>query len=158
MGEGKTFIFTLQFKKIEEKESLESNEVIEYKGRFNGKMVLLAEDNKVNQMVATKLLKRTGCEIKIANNGSEALEMVKQDQDKFDVVVMDLQMPVMDGFEATLKIREIRNHQALPIIAMTADAMEGVRERCLAAGMNDYVSKPISFNALVSTLSKWMNA
>lgn len=156
-GEGSTFIFTLQFKAVEEKTPLDSNDVIDHKGRFKGLNILLAEDNKINQMVATKLLKRTGCTMEIANNGVEAVDLVKQDSGKFDVILMDIQMPVMDGFEATEKIREIQALLKLPIIAMTADAMAGVRERCLTAGMNDYISKPINFNELVTVLSKWIS-
>lgn len=153
-GEGATFIFTLQFQKIEEIKSLDSNDVIEHKGRFKGTCILLAEDNKINQVVATKLLTRTGCTLEVANNGIEAFEMIKRDTEKFDVILMDLQMPVMDGFDATVKIREIQDQ--LPIIAMTADAMEGMKDKCLTAGMNDYISKPINFNELVTTLSKWI--
>jgi len=105
--------------------------------------VLLVEDNRVNQLVAAKLLTRRGHAVTVANNGSEALAALERDT--FDVVLMDVQMPEMGGFEATEQIRRREQdsgaHQR--IVAMTAHAMTGDRERCIAAGMDDYLSKPI---------------
>jgi CheY-like chemotaxis protein/HPt (histidine-containing phosphotransfer) domain-containing protein len=105
--------------------------------------VLLAEDNVVNQRLATRLLESQGHSVTVAANGSETLAAL--DRQSFDVVLMDVQMPIMDGFEATAAIRQKEQTQGthLPIIAMTAHAMKGDRERCLAAGMDGYVSKPI---------------
>jgi two-component system sensor histidine kinase/response regulator len=105
--------------------------------------LLLAEDGRVNQLVATKLLQDRGHIITLATNGKEVLALLAQ-QD-FDAVLMDIQMPVMNGFEATAIIRERERDTAchIPIIAMTANAMQGDRERCLAAGMDDYISKPV---------------
>ena len=104
--------------------------------------ILLAEDNPVNQKVALRMLKRIGHEAEVAGNGVEVLEALEKK--RFDVILMDMQMPEMDGLEATRQIVEKYPEGVRPyIIALTANAMHGDRERCLAAGMNDYVSKPI---------------
>jgi len=119
--------------------------------------VLLAEDNRVNRLVAERMLQRFGCEVDSATTGREAVEAVMTND--YDLVLMDVQMPEMDGFEATAAIR--RNElpgQRLPIIAMTAHAMTGDQERCLAAGMDDYVAKPVTREALVAKLEHWIVA
>ena len=105
--------------------------------------ILLAEDGKANQMMAVGLLTKWGHHVTVANNGQEAVERWKQGS--FDVILMDVQMPVLDGFDATARIRELERltGQHIPIVAMTARAMKGDRERCLEAGMDDYVSKPV---------------
>ncbi len=120
--------------------------------------VLLVEDNPVNQIVATKMLEKVGLSFEVVNNGEEAVQRLKQQHD-FDLVLMDCQMPVMDGYEATRALREYeeeidRGH--LPVIAMTANAMEGDKDKCLQAGMDDYVSKPVNQQALKDTLAKWL--
>ncbi|MBL8881760.1 MAG: response regulator [Hyphomicrobium sp.] len=124
--------------------------------RFHAK-VLLAEDNPVNVEVARELLTAAGCRVSVAGNGLEALA---QFQDaRFDVVLMDCQMPIMDGIAAVRKMREIEHEQALirtPVIAVTANAFSEDRARCLAAGMDDYISKPYSEETLVNTLSRWL--
>src|SRR6202034_2781480 len=106
--------------------------------------ILLAEDNRVNQAVATRLLTKLGCTLVIANNGHEALDLLKRHP--FDLVLMDVQMPEMDGLSATKQIREYEKstHEHIPIIAMTAHVMKDDRTRCLVAGMDGYVTKPIS--------------
>ncbi len=116
--------------------------------------VLLAEDNRVNQTVATAILSKAGHEVTVARNGVEAVEAVSAGG--FDVVLMDIQMPEMDGFEATLRIRERESAdgERIPIIAMTAHAMKGDRERCIEAGMDDYVSKPVDFRQLHDALAR----
>ena len=116
--------------------------------------VLLAEDNLVNQTVALCLLQKRGYEVEVAATGRDALE--KLAREKFDLVLMDVQMPEMDGFEATAAIREIEKATGdhLPIIAMTARAMKGDRERCLAAGMDGYVAKPIQSQELFAQIEK----
>jgi CheY-like chemotaxis protein/HPt (histidine-containing phosphotransfer) domain-containing protein len=120
--------------------------------------VLLVEDNAVNLEVAQCMLVDTGCQVSCAANGQEALELLKENQ--FDLVLMDCQMPVMDGFEATRIIRELESRRVLqnttPVIALTANAMAGDRERCLEAGMNDYLSKPLAQTELNGILSKWL--
>jgi signal transduction histidine kinase/CheY-like chemotaxis protein len=114
--------------------------------------ILLAEDNPVNQKLATKLLEKMGHTVIVAEDGSKALEVLKQDT--FDLVMMDVQMPVMDGFETTQIIRnqEERTGRHIPIVAMTAHAMKGDRERCLESGMDGYVSKPINLQELHETI------
>ena len=121
---------------------------------IRGAQVLVAEDNKINQQVAQDLLAQAGLSITIVNNGRECLEKLKEAA--FDVVLMDIQMPEMDGFDATGHIREDAAFNDLPVIAMTANALAGDREKCLQAGMNDYVSKPIEPEKLFLTLLKWI--
>lgn len=117
--------------------------------------ILIAEDNPVNQKLTLRILNKLGyTTIDLAQNGLEVLE--KFDEKFFDVILMDVQMPEMDGLEATRLIRKKRYHQPI-IISMTANAMQGDRELCLQAGMNDYVSKPVKLEALVSVLEKWAN-
>ena len=115
--------------------------------------VLLVEDNKINQKLASKMLAKIGCDITVANDGVEALQVIEPD--KFDLVFMDCQMPNLDGFGCTKEIRSSGLYNTLPIIAMTANAMRGDREKCLGAGMTDYISKPISKKVIVKVLSKY---
>ncbi|MCE5230405.1 response regulator, partial [bacterium] len=121
---------------------------------FAGARVLLAEDNEANQIVAEELLTSAGIKLDIVENGREALEQVKREP--YDAILMDMQMPEMDGVEATRLIREWLAGKPLPIIAMTANAMKGDRELCIAAGMDDYVSKPIDRAELFRTLHRWL--
>ncbi len=119
--------------------------------------ILLAEDNPINQMVATEYLEGFGCVVTPAGNGLEVLSQIEQQE--FDLIFMDCQMPEMDGFEATQEIRKLEaknNITRVPIVAFTANAMQGDKERCLAAGMDDYASKPINLKALEDVLSKWL--
>jgi two-component system sensor histidine kinase/response regulator len=115
--------------------------------------ILLVEDNLVNQKLAVTLLKRWGHRVCVAENGAVALNQLTSR--KFDVILMDMMMPVMDGLEATRRIRELETDVRIPIVAMTANAMESDRERCLAAGMNDYIAKPIKAQELQVLLQRF---
>jgi two-component system sensor histidine kinase/response regulator len=119
-----------------------------------GAKILLTEDNEINQEVACELLKILGMQPEVASNGSIALEMVQQKH--YDLILMDVQMPVMDGLEATTAIRRLPNCQTIPILAMTANAFSEDREKCLAVGMNDHVSKPVDIDKLQQSLVKWL--
>jgi PAS domain S-box-containing protein len=119
---------------------------------LNGLFVLLAEDNEINQQVAEELLASVGVKVHIAPNGLLAVQAMSEN--KFDMVLMDCQMPVMDGFEATRSIRALPNVGPIPILAMTANAMAGDRDRCIEAGMNDHIPKPIDPDQLFQTMAK----
>jgi signal transduction histidine kinase/CheY-like chemotaxis protein/HPt (histidine-containing phosphotransfer) domain-containing protein len=120
--------------------------------------VLLAEDNEANQMVASELLARLGIELDIAQNGREAVELVRANVGRYACVLMDMQMPEMDGLDATRALRADASLRDLPIIAMTANAMKADLDACLAAGMNDHITKPVDRSVLAATLRKWMPA
>jgi PAS domain S-box-containing protein len=120
--------------------------------------VLLVEDNRTNQLVARKILSELDCEITIANNGQEAIGILNEVQTPFKLIFMDCQMPVLDGYQATDKIRAGHTGQknrTIPIIAMTANAMKGDKEKCLLHGMDDYVSKPIDIDVLREKINTW---
>jgi signal transduction histidine kinase/CheY-like chemotaxis protein/PAS domain-containing protein len=123
--------------------------------------VLLVEDNKVNQMVASALLRQAGVSFDIAENGLEAISCLSKREDApYELVLMDCQMPEMDGYQATRSIRASEAgvaHQDVNIVALTANAMQGDKERCLSAGMNDYLTKPLNFDALNKKLQMWLS-
>ncbi len=156
LGQGSTFYFTAVFeldKEIHQIASItdvnEINEKKSYKGHL-----LLVEDNQINQIIAEELLQSVGYTIDIANNGQEALDMLENTS--YDLVLMDIQMPLMDGLTATKAIRQNQKFKQLPIIAMSAHAMAGDKEKSLKSGMNDHITKPISPNILYSTLEYWL--
>jgi len=119
--------------------------------------ILLAEDNAVNQKLVSRILKKSGHEVAVAADGRQALEALNNDH--FDLVLMDIQMPEMDGFEATGQLRRLEEKTGahLPVIALTAHAMEGDQERCLAAGMDAYVSKPVKVDTLLETIYRLLS-
>ena len=121
---------------------------------LKGARILLAEDNLLNQQIATEILEDEGFVVEIANNGEEAVNMANQSQ--YDVVLMDMQMPVMDGLEATKIIRQKFSNNDLPILAMTANASDADRDKCLEAGMDAHITKPIDPNLLFAGLAKWI--
>jgi CheY-like chemotaxis protein len=118
------------------------------------KPILLVEDNDLNQVIAKKLLEKKGFKVAVAGNGQEAIDMLRV-QD-YELVLMDIQMPVMDGIAATVEIRKMEGFRDIPIIAMTAHAMSGDREKSLGAGMNDHITKPIDVKTLHTTIVKWI--
>ncbi len=121
--------------------------------RLRGLRILLAEDNPVNREIAVELLGGEGAVVEVVGDGREALAALRRDD--FDVVLMDCQMPVMDGYDATRAIRREDRWRDVPIIAMTADAMAGDRDHALAAGMNDHIAKPIAVDAMFDTIARW---
>ncbi|MBF0204534.1 MAG: response regulator [Desulfamplus sp.] len=137
------------------------NNVLSKMAMIKGARVLLVEDNILNQQVATEILIETSVVVEIANNGKEAVDAINQkesaiNQKQYDLVFMDIQMPVMGGYEATKIIRQNPKFDDLPIVAMTAHAMTGAREECISSGMNDYVSKPIDPDEVYKVLVKWI--
>jgi len=117
--------------------------------------ILLAEDNLVNQKLAKLMLTKAGYQVEVANNGKEALEKFTASPEDFSMIFMDVQMPEMDGLEATRAIRE-KGFDTVPIVAMTAHAIKGDKEMCLEAGMDDYISKPIKRQVVFEILEKWV--
>ena len=115
--------------------------------------ILLAEDNVSSQTVVRQMIKRLGCTVDVAANGIEALQALERQH--YDLVLMDLRMPEMDGLEATRIIRQLWPDNGPKIIAITAYALRGDRERCLAAGMDDYISKPVRIEELAEVLKKY---
>jgi two-component system, sensor histidine kinase and response regulator len=120
---------------------------------FASARVLIVEDNDVNQMVARRLLKTFGIEARVVSDGAQAVDAVRSEA--WDLIFMDCQMPVMDGYEAT---RAIRTFSRVPIVAMTANALIGDREKCLAAGMDDFISKPVRKELVADALVRWLPA
>ncbi|MET0985087.1 MAG: ATP-binding protein [Steroidobacteraceae bacterium] len=156
VGEGSTFTFTVRMARGKGAASGRIDvgaDERSIRAALSGMRVLVVEDNKINQQIARELLSRVGVVVTIAGNGLECLELLERDT--YDAVLMDVQMPVLDGLETTRAIRERLKLTALPIIAMTANAMEGDRQRCIAAGMNDYLPKPIEAEALLAALARW---
>jgi CheY-like chemotaxis protein len=123
--------------------------------RFDGTRVLLVEDNLVNQFVSTHLLRKFGCEVTQAIDGQDAINLLEESE--FDVVFMDVRMPVLDGLEATRQIRRMEEskHSHTPIVALSAGALAEERERCIQAGMDEYVSKPFTDDSLRTVLARW---
>ena len=123
--------------------------------RLAGTRVLLVEDNEMNQELAQELLQNVGMQVALANNGQEALDVLAKDA-AFDAILMDCQMPVMDGYTATREIRKNRVFKDTPIVAMTANVMAGDREKVIEAGMNDHIAKPLDVNHMFATLARWI--
>ena len=126
---------------------------------YNGKRILLVEDNELNQEIAQTILEDAGFMVETANDGVEAVKKMEQAvPGQYDLILMDIQMPEMDGYEAARAIRQLpdREKAGIPIIAMTANAFEEDREKSYEAGMNGYLAKPVSAEALINTIDKIM--
>jgi len=161
-GHGSTFSFTLPFQINHSVEPVvqsckpgDKSCRVEHTTSLAGKVVLLVEDNLTNQIVAKALLNKVSIEPLIANNGLEAIKMVEQH--KIDLVLMDIQMPELDGYQATSRIREIPAFDDLTIVAMTANAMQQDIDKCYEVGMNDYISKPLDVELFKGMLHKWLD-
>ena len=126
-------------------------------GRHAGARILLVEDNEINREVASELLSGSDFVVDTAENGRIAVDKMSSAEQHYDLILMDVLMPVMDGLKATRAIRQLPNGHAVPIIAMTANAFEDDRQACIAAGMDDFAAKPIDPDALLATLNKWLN-
>ncbi len=158
IGHGSTFWFTARLQ-IDTRQQPESPvgfapEISDLSRGLQGVRILLAEDNVINQQIAFEMLTDAGLLVEIAFNGEQAVTMAQTRH--YDLILMDMQMPVMDGIEATRTLRKKPELAQLPIIAMTANAMEQDREHCLAAGMNDHIAKPFQPDALIDTLIHWI--
>lgn len=154
VGEGSDFILRCRFEKVADTSAKalarQTDDVIQYQGR-----VLIVEDDKVNQKLMKKALERFGINYSLAETGREALTMLVEEREEFDLVLMDCHMPEMDGFEATSKIRE-SGVEGVPIIAVTADAFRGNKEKCLRAGMSDFITKPVRRAELRRVLDQFL--
>ena len=121
---------------------------------LGGVRILVVEDDAFNQKIINLVLHRFGAYVVLANNGLEALSTLEQE--RFDIVLMDLHMPVMNGYDATLAIRKQARYAKLPVITLSASVTEDERRRCLATGMNDFIAKPINKIELLATLERWL--
>ncbi|XPV74988.1 MAG: PAS domain S-box protein [Desulfovibrio sp.] len=178
VGKGSRFLITLPFRKVkaavdegskqqpqslgtelfqaaEDKNHEEVADSIMKKSPIDGAFLLLVEDNPLNQQVAREMLQIKGAVVEIANNGLEAVELVQKNT--YDAVLMDIQMAVMDGFEATKRIRKDLGYKELPIIAMTANVLPEDKDECIQAGMDDFLPKPIDLEKLVAILERWLS-
>lgn len=159
LGEGTTVTVLLDFRFVPKSEvknrPTKKKDFSQYD--FRGLRVLLVEDNELNREIAIEILKSEGIRIECACNGREAIDIVRAHRSTFfDCILMDIQMPVMNGFDATKNIRKMRNYKNIPIIALTANAFNEDRDKALEAGMNDHIGKPIDVDQLKQTLSKYM--
>lgn len=141
----------VQMGKQQKNKQLDIDEALQ---RLAGAHILLVEDNKINQELALELLRGNGMTATLAENGEQAIQALQREQ--YDGILMDCQMPVMDGYEATRRIRDVPQYRDLPIIAMTANAMSGDREKVLASGMNDHIAKPVDINLMFSVMAQWI--
>ncbi|MBF0099394.1 MAG: response regulator [Desulfobacterales bacterium] len=159
IGKGSTFSFTVRFaykplEQVKNDATLIIQSPVISTDMIKNARVLLVEDNELNQQLAIEILMGEGLIVETANNGQEAIDEVNQSE--YDIVLMDVHMPVMGGYQASRIIRQNEKFKELPIIAMTAHAISGAREECIDAGMNDYITKPIDISELFSVLMKWI--
>jgi CheY-like chemotaxis protein len=159
VGHGSTFWFTARLKKagnlVAEDMAIRADAETVLQQHFSGKRILVVDDEPMNQEVARMLLADTGLVIDAADDGEQAVAMVQRES--YVAILMDMQMPKVDGLEATRRIREIPSYRSVPIIAITANAFAEDKVRCLAAGMDDFLPKPFEPDALFSTLLRGLS-
>ena len=159
-GKGSTFTVTIPCRKASKEDSIvKKNSNLSNKNCLNGVRILLVEDNKINTEIATELLKEEGCIVETANDGVACVDMIeKADAGYYKMILMDIQMPVMNGYDATLAIRKMKDTKKarIPIIAMTANAFAEDTQKVLSVGMNAHVAKPVDMNILVPTMMKYL--
>jgi len=151
-GKGSIFSFNLNFKKHQ---AIQKEEKPKEKINFEGYKILLAEDNQTNQIIAKRVLEKVGVTVVIADNGQKAIEALEKE--KFDLLLLDLHMPIMGGYETTKEIRNsTKEYSKIPIVALTAAALKGEKEKCIQIGMDDYITKPFVVEKLLKVLSKFL--
>ncbi|TXI72098.1 MAG: response regulator, partial [Dechloromonas sp.] len=158
-GQGSCFWFTARLLRgapaLADHEELHRGDAeVRLREQYAGKRVLLVDDEPINQEISAMLLEEVGLEVELADNGLMALE--KALFQPYDLVLMDMQMPVMDGLEATRRLRELPGYAKVPIIAMTANAFAEDRQHCMAAGMDDFIGKPANPDRLYRMLYRWL--
>ena len=158
LGHGSTFTFTVKLAAALDNLDETPDEFFDHNGVFSGKRILLAEDIEINRRILIALLDGTGLEIDMAENGRQALDMITEAPCKYDLVFMDMQMPEMDGLEATRRIRTMPYYgkEKLPIVAMTANVFQEDIDNCIAAGMNDHIGKPLDINIVFEKLHQYL--
>lgn len=160
-GQGSNFSFVIPLERAQDEvpSAVFADEISSEMAKIAGARVLLVEDSELNQQVACAILQYLGVKPEVAENGLEALELIGfRGVDYFQLILMDIQMPEMDGFVATQQIRALPNAGRLPIVAMTADVLSEDRDRCFRAGMNDYITKPINVRQLTDVLIRWISS
>ena len=155
-GQGSTFSFVLRLKVSTAADPLPEDKPAAGSFSLSGVRVLVAEDERVNQEIIRELLSMEGMQVDLAGNGAQAVNLAARN--RYELILMDLHMPVMDGPEASMLIRQMPHHAATPIVALTADAFAGVREKCLQAGMDDHLAKPFSPDQLIASIAYWLKA
>lgn len=152
-GKGSEFVFELPFL-IATNLHLENKQKNVSSFKASGR-ILLAEDNFINQMVTEKFLKKSGFDVVVVNNGKEAIETLDRDH-CFDLVLMDCHMPILDGYRATTMIRQSgKSYSEIPILALSASVLKQEQDHCMSVGMNDFISKPVTFETLEGKLKEW---
>jgi signal transduction histidine kinase/CheY-like chemotaxis protein len=152
-GKGSRFVVQVEFERADPVQQIVDR--VAHRASLPRRLhVLVAEDNPVNQLVAQRILERHGCSVDVVATGTAAV--LRHQTEKYDLILMDCQMPELDGYEAARLIRTVNHEDRVPIIALTAQAFPGDRERCIAAGMDDYVSKPINAAQFIATVRRWI--